>query len=63
MPEMTHSGKQHRHSQPIRRINGFLIAHRSARLDYGRGPGFSGLLDAVGKREKRVGRKNTAREG
>src|SRR5690348_12167340 len=63
VPEMAHAGEQHGHTQFVRGVYYFLVAHRSPRLNHRGGTSLPGFLNAIGKREKRVGCKYAVREG
>src|SRR5579862_6060090 len=56
--EMPDPGEDHRHPEPIRGFDHFLITHRPSRLDNCSGAGLGDLFDAVWEREESVGRSD-----
>ena len=54
MPEMPRPRQRHHNSLLICGINDFLIAHRSARLDYGSRTRRDHYIQPITEREKRI---------
>ena len=55
MPEVAHSGEDHRQSRLVRGGNHFFVADRAAGLDHRRGAGLHRGEEAVGEGEEGVG--------
>ena len=61
MPEVALAGEDHRQPALVRRGDDFRIAHRAARLNHRANAGVREDVQAISKREERVGRCERAR--
>lgn len=62
MPEVADTGKDHRHTELIRRCDYVGIAHRSARLNHSGRASPSCFLDSIREREESIRSNDAARE-
>jgi hypothetical protein len=60
VPEVPHSGEEHRQAKPVGGSNDFRIALRAARLDDGGSSRLGDLFHAVGEGKKGIGGRNRA---
>ena len=58
MPEVSHTGENHRDPVLVSGSDNFIITYRATGLNHSCGAGFDSGQQSIGKREEGVGRNN-----